>query len=94
LVVLAHEHPQLAWKTFIDNHELLLASNPKYAPLITSQYVPEYFWNGEQPELIEAWVRAHVAAQMSRNVERGMEALRFRLSEQQSLIAAIDAMPR
>jgi hypothetical protein len=29
---------------------------------------------------------------MSQNVQRGMEAARFRLSEQQSLIGAIDAM--
>jgi len=93
LVVLAHEHPQLAWQTFSDNAEALLSPNPKYAPLITSQYVPEYFWNGAEPDRIEAWVRAHVAAQMSRNVERGMEAVRFRLSEQQALIAAIDALP-
>jgi aminopeptidase N len=92
LVVLAEEHPQLAWNTFIDNSEALLSPNPKYAPLITSQYVPEYFWNGAEPDRIEAWVRAHVAAEMSRNVERGMEAARFRRSEQQSLIAAIDAM--
>jgi hypothetical protein len=28
---------------------------------------------------------------MSRNVDRGMEAARFRLSEQQALIAAVDA---
>jgi aminopeptidase N len=92
LVVLAQEHPQLAWNTFIDNSEALLSSNPKYAPLITSQYVPEYFWNAAAPDRIEAWVRAHVAAEMSQNVQRGMEAARFRLSEQQSLIGAIDAM--
>jgi len=91
-VVLAQEHPQLAWNTFIDNSEALLSSNPKYAPLITSQYVPEYFWNAAAPDRIEAWVRAHVAAEMSQNVQRGMEAARFRLSEQQSLIGAIDAM--
>jgi aminopeptidase N len=92
LVALAPEHPQLAWKTFIDNYEALLSPNPKYAPLITSQYVPEYFWNGAEADGIEAWVRAHVAAEMSRNVERGMETVRFRLSEQQSLIAAVDAL--
>jgi aminopeptidase N len=92
LVVLAHEHPQLAWNTFIDHAEALLSSNPKYAPLITSQYVPEYFWNGASPEGIEQWVRAHVAAQMSRNVDRGMETARFRLSEQQALLTAVDAL--
>ncbi len=91
LEVLAQEHPQLAWQTFIDNSEVLLSANPKYAPLITSQYVPEYFWNSAPPEQIEQWVRAHVAAEMSRNVDRGMEAARFRLSEQQALIAAVDA---
>jgi len=93
LVVLAQGHPQLAWNTFIDNSEALLSPHPKYAPLITSQYVPEYFWNAAEPDRIEAWVRAHVAAQMSQNVERGMEAARFRRSEQQSLIGAINAMP-
>jgi aminopeptidase N len=93
LVALAQEHPQLAWKTFSDNSEALLSPNPKYAPLITSQYVPEYFWNGASPEQIEQWVRAHVAAEMSRNVDRGMESVRFRLSDQQALIAAVDALP-
>ena len=94
LVVLALEHPQLAWNTFIDNSVALLSPNPKYAPLITSQYVPEYFWNGAEPDRIEAWVRAHVATEMGQNVERGMETVRFRRSEQQSLVAAIEAMSR
>jgi aminopeptidase N len=89
---LAHEHPQLAWNTFIDHAEDLLSSNPKYAPLITSQYVPEYFWNGASLDRIEQWVRAHVASEMSRNVDRGMEAARFRLSEQQALLTAVDAL--
>ena len=29
---------------------------------------------------------------MSRNVDRGMEAARFRLSEQQALLTAVDAL--
>ena len=39
----------------------------------------------------EVLTASQVAAEMSRNVERGMETVRFRLSEQQSLIAAVDA---
>jgi aminopeptidase N len=91
IVRLAREHGQLAWSTFADNFEMLLAPNPKYAPLITAQNVPAWFWDAVPPDQLEAWVRAHVPAQMSPNVARGMETARFRLSEKQALLPAADA---
>ena len=91
IVRLAHEHGQLAWNTFMDNFELLLAPNPKYAPLIIAQNVPVWFWDAVPPDQLESWVRAHVPAQMSPNVARGMETARFKVSEKQALLAAADA---
>ena len=70
---------------------MLLAPNPKYAPLITAQNVPVWFWDAVPPDQLEAWVRAHVPAQMSANVARGMESARFKLSEKQALLAAADS---
>jgi aminopeptidase N len=91
VVRLANQHHELAWTTFTENVEALLAPNPKYAPLITAQYVPVYFWDSVPLEQLESWVRAHVPEQMSPNVARGMEAARFKLSEKNALISAADA---
>jgi aminopeptidase N len=91
VVRLAGEHRELAWNTFSSNAQALLAPNPKYAPLITAQYVPVYFWDSVALEQLESWVRAHVPEQMSPNVARGMETARFKLSEKQALVLAADA---
>jgi len=91
VVRLANQHHELAWSTFTENVEALLSPNPKYAPLITAQYVPVYFWDSVPLEQLESWVRAHVPEQMSPNVARGMEAARFKLSEKNALIPAADA---
>jgi hypothetical protein len=73
---------------------MLLAPMPKFAPLITAQYVPAYFWDCAPPDEIEAWVRAHVPAEMSANVARGMEAARFNRLEKDALVPAADAFVR
>jgi aminopeptidase N len=90
VVRLAREHGPLAFRTFTDNAETLLSPNPKYAPLITAQYVPAWFWDAVPPDQLEAWVRAHVPGQMAPNVARGMETARFRLSEKDALLAEAD----
>jgi aminopeptidase N len=94
VVRLAGLHQELSWSTFTNNAQMLLAPMPKFAPLITAQYVPAYFWDCAPPDEIEAWVRAHVPAEMSANVARGMEAARFNRLEKDALVPAADAFVR
>jgi len=89
--LLAVRHPALGWRTFRDHADALLAPNPKYAPLITAQRTPEYFWEGAPPEEIEAWVRARLPAEMAPDIERGMETLRALRAERAALTPAADA---
>ena len=91
VVALADQHPALAWSTFTANADRLLAPNPKYAPLITAEYVPEYFWEAAPPEQLEAWVRSRVPAEMAPNVARGIEAARTLEAEKSRLVSAADA---
>jgi aminopeptidase N len=91
---LAALHHELAWTTFSNNAEMLLAPNPKYAPLILAQYVPVYFWDCLPLPQLETWVRAHVPAEMSANVARGMERARFNMDEKVNLVPAADAYLR
>jgi aminopeptidase N len=90
VVTLAGRHPELAWHTFRDHADQLLAPNPKYAPLITAQYVPEYFWEAAPPEEIEEWVRARLPAEMAPNIARGMETVRALRAERAALTPAAD----
>jgi len=89
--VLAREQPQLSWNTFSNNSEKLLAPHVAFAPLIIAQFIPEIYWNGVPLSDLEAWVRAHVPAEMSPAVERGMETARFRLAEKTALVREADA---
>jgi aminopeptidase N len=91
VVRLATQHHALSWTTFTDNAEALLSPNPKYRLLITAQNVPVYFWDSAPPQQLESWVRAQVPEQMAANVARGMETVRFRLSEKDALVPAADA---
>jgi len=88
---LTERHPALAWVTFRDNADRLLASNPKYAPLITAESVPATYWEGAPPQQIEAWVRARLPAEMAPNIARGMESLNERLAQRSALVPAADA---
>ncbi len=87
---LANYHPALAWSSVTGNIELLLAPFPKYAPLIIAQ-LPEFLWDGAPLAQIESWVRAHLPAEMSAQVERGMETARARRAEKQLLVRETDA---
>jgi hypothetical protein len=61
------------------------------APLAMSQMIPQFLWDSLPPDQLEAWIKARVPAQMSDNVAKGMDGVRFRLAEKQSLVAAADA---
>jgi aminopeptidase N len=87
---LANYHAALAWTSVTGNIEVLLAPFPKYAPLIIAQ-VPEFLWDGAPLGEIESWVRAHLPAEMSAHVERGMETARARRAEKQLLLREADA---
>jgi aminopeptidase N len=91
---LVARHHQLSWDTFSTHYTMLMAPNPKYAPLITAQFMPVVFWDSQPLDQLEAWVRAHVPAQMSPNIARGMDAARFKLTEKPVLIAAADTYVR
>jgi aminopeptidase N len=91
VVALAEQHPALSWTTFSTHAEQLLSTNPKYAPLITAEYVPEYFWEAVPLPTLEAWVRARVPAEMAVNVARGMEAARALQAEKALLLGDADA---
>ncbi len=68
---------------------MLLAPFPKYAPLIIAQ-LPG-FWDGAPLGQIASWVRAHLPAEMSAQVERGMETARARRAEKLLLVRETDA---
>ena len=88
---LAPQHQQLAWMTFSQNSVVLLKPHTLYGSLIAAQDMPKSFWSGVPLAEIEAWVRSHVPAEMSTDIERGMEASRFKLAEKAMLVREADA---
>jgi hypothetical protein len=91
VIHLVDEHHQLSWSTFTEHVDSLMAPFPSFAPLAIAQYIPSAYWDSTPLDQLETWVRAHVPAEMSSNIERGMETARFKLSEKQALIPAVDA---
>jgi aminopeptidase N len=91
ILELADEHPQLSWQVFRDNHEALLKSFGFEGPLVVAQYVPEHYWNGVPAAELETWVRAHVPAELGPSVDRGMETVRFRVAEKDTMVREADA---
>ncbi len=91
---LATDHQALAWTAFSQNTQAVMSPFARYAPLMSTQQVPQIFWSGVPPAELEAWVRAQVPAEMAANIERGMQTVRFRLAEKQTLLAAADAYLR
>jgi aminopeptidase N len=87
---LVNRHPELAWTSVTENIDQILVPFPKYAPLIIAQ-LPEFLWDGAPLEQIEGWVRAHLPAEMSAQVARGMETARARTAEKQLLVRETDA---
>jgi hypothetical protein len=82
--------PQLAWTTLTQNLEMLMVPQGRYGPLIIAQFVPEGFWDAVPLDQLESWCRAHVPAEMSENVSRGMESAHFKLDEKTRLAEAAD----
>jgi aminopeptidase N len=91
VIRLVDEHHQLSWSTFTAHVDDLMTPFPSEAPLIIAQYIPSAYWDSAPLDQLETWVRSHVPAQMSPNIERGMETARFKFSEKAALIPAVDA---
>ena len=87
---LARDNPGLAWATFTQNADTLMAPFAGAAPLILALRCPEAFWNSVPPEQIEAWVNARVTDDAKLFVARGMETARFKLDEKTALTKAAD----
>jgi len=60
------------------------------APLELAQGTPEHFWNCLPLDQLEGWLKAHVPAGMEANIEKGMQAGRFKVSEKAALVPAAD----
>jgi aminopeptidase N len=91
LGTLRAEHPRLAWSTFSGKAGELLSSFGNLAPLFEAQFVPQFFWNSVPLEEMEAWIRAHVPAEMGPQIQKGMESARFQYTRKQALVPAADA---
>lgn len=88
---LRQEHPQLGWDTFAGNAEMLMSPFGNMAPLFEAEFTPQFFWNSLPLDKLEAWIRAHVPAEMNDYVEKGMEGARFQYTQKQELVPAADA---
>jgi aminopeptidase N len=88
---LRQEHPQLGWDTFTGHADMLMSPFGNMAPLFEAEFVPQFFWNSLPPDKMEAWIRAHVPAEMNDFIEKGMESARFQYSQKQELVPAADA---
>jgi aminopeptidase N len=91
---LAENNPQLAWREFRDNSEKMLAPFAGDGPMVIAQYVPRIFWDGVPLSELESWIRAHVPAEMSSFIDRGMQKARFDLDKEKVLVAATDSYLR
>lgn len=88
---MATERPKLAWGTFSGNVDSLLAPYGSLAPVIEAQYVPQIFWDSISPDRMEAWLKAHIAAQMAPQIVKGMESARFQVAEKVRLVPEAEA---
>ncbi len=88
---LARDHQQLGWMTFSQNSATLLKPHVLYGNLIAAQDMPGNFWSGVPLAELETWVRSHVPAEMSTDIERGLESAHFRLAEKAALVREADA---
>jgi len=91
LFALREEQPKLAWSAFSSRVETLLSPMGSMAPLVEAEDVPEAFWDSLSPEVMEAWLKAHLPAEMGPQIAKGMEAARFRVAEKAALVPEADA---
>ncbi|MDE2451644.1 MAG: M1 family metallopeptidase [Gammaproteobacteria bacterium] len=85
------ERPKLAWASFNGNITSLLSPFGALAPLIEAQYVPQIFWDSMPPDRMEAWLKAHIPAEMAPQIAKGMEGARFQVAQKAELVPAAQA---
>jgi aminopeptidase N len=88
---MASEQPTLAWTTFRDNIGPLLSPLGNLAPLVEAQFIPQLFWDSLPPDQMEAWLKAHVPAEMAPQLAKGMEGARFQVAEKAQLVPEAEA---
>jgi len=91
IFAVSDQNPALAWATFRDHVDQIMAAHPQYRPLLLAQYIPEYLWNALPADDLEAWLKTRVPPEMASNLARGMQAARFKLRKKTELTAAADA---
>jgi aminopeptidase N len=91
ILSLADANKKLSWETFTANEKRLMEPVPFQAPLIIATMVPGIYWDALPLDQLEAWVRAHVPAEMANVVERGMETARFESARKRVLAPAAEA---
>ena len=88
---LAREHPRLAWAAFSGHAATLLSPFGEMAALIEAQDIPQIFWDGVSPDQMQAWLEAHLPAEMGPQIAKGMEGARSRVAEKAELVPAAEA---
>lgn len=88
LTLLAQRHQRLAWTLFREHHDTLLRPLQPFGPLIIARQLPQVFWSGIPLVELETWLRKHVPAGMSSNVDQGLQTMRFKLAEKRALVGA------
>jgi aminopeptidase N len=83
-------HPLLAWNTFTTNSDMLLKPFGPFALQIVARYIPQGYWNAVPLDQIEAWVKAHVPAEMAPEIARGMDEAQFQVALKKVLVPATD----
>jgi aminopeptidase N len=91
IVTLAALHPQLSWDALTANVGRLTSLLTDSAQTFIAQAVPAAYWRGLPQGDIETWVRAHVDAELSDDIARGLETARFQLAAQSRLVTQADA---
>lgn len=89
--LMSRERPKLAWATFSGNVGPLLSPFGSLAPLFEAQYVPQIFWDSTPLDQMQAWLKAHVPAEMGPQVAKGMEGARFQVAEKAQLVLEAQA---
>ncbi len=83
--------PQLSWQTFTKNVDMLMAPMSNFAPIVLAQYIPAGYWDAVPLPELEAWIKAHIPAEMAPELSRGMESARFSVTQKEQLVPAADA---
>jgi aminopeptidase N len=88
----ADQHPALAWQTFKDNLDALLAPiGSANAPAVLAQFVPTNFWDAAPPSDIRAFIYPRTPASLRPMLSRGMEQVRFFVKQRALLVRSTDA---